>query len=240
MGIQPLGTSSGRLLKLLLFPSFCTSFRKIPFASLFYMIFCFISYMYIKLQGKKRQPFGTSFFMQAERSHFDHWLHVSKNSYALWLYAYFFMILYMYIALGQGQTAQFRAKIFMPTGRPHHYGHLLPVQKESLPSLTLYTSFHNLIKYIAMGQGQTTPGDKSLMSTETACHFGQFPKISLRSPILYFLFSWFYTCIYPLGRCRQPPPPPPPPGYKVLMSTQMSCHFIHLLQVWFYTIFFMI
>ena len=42
LGIQPLGTSSGSILKLLLFPSFCTSSRKISFASLFYMIFYFI------------------------------------------------------------------------------------------------------------------------------------------------------------------------------------------------------
>ena len=27
--------------------------------------------------------------------------------------------------------------------------------------------------YIAAGQGQTTTGDKILMSTETSCHFGQ-------------------------------------------------------------------
>ena len=38
-----------------------------------------------------------------------------------------------------------------------------------------------------------------------------------------------------------------PPGGKILMSTEMSCHFIHLLQVkknvfeaWFHTILFMI
>ena len=47
MGIQPLGTSSGSILKLLLFPSFCISSRKIIFALLFYMVFCFISYMFI-------------------------------------------------------------------------------------------------------------------------------------------------------------------------------------------------
>ena len=28
--------------------------------------------------------------------------------------------------------------------------------------------------YIAAGQGQTTPGDKILMPTETSCHFGHF------------------------------------------------------------------
>ena len=58
---------------------------------------------YIKPQGKRRQPLGTVFLVEAER--FDHWLHVSKNSTALWFYAHFVMILYMYIALGQGQTA---------------------------------------------------------------------------------------------------------------------------------------
>ena len=35
--------------------------------------------------------------------------------------------------------------ILMSTGRPHHYGHLLQVYKESLQPLTLYTSFHDLI-----------------------------------------------------------------------------------------------
>ena len=91
MGIQPLGTSSGSILKLLLFPSFCTGSRKIPFASLFYMIFCFISYMYIKPQGKKRQPLWTVCLMQAEMSyHFNHWLHVLQKSSALWFYAHFF------------------------------------------------------------------------------------------------------------------------------------------------------
>ena len=82
--------------------------------------------------------------------------------------------------------------------------------------------------YIAIGQGQTTPGDKILMLKETSWHFGHLLQVSkkiLRNLILYIFFSWFYTCIYPWGKYRQPP------GYKVLMSTQMSYHFIHLLQV---------
>ena len=32
--------------------------------------------------------------------------------------------------------------------------------------------------YIAAGQGQTTPGDKILMSTETSCHLGHLLQIS--------------------------------------------------------------
>ena len=56
MGIQPLGTSSGSILKLLLFPSFSISSRKIPFASLFYMTFCFISYMYSQVPWSCATP----------------------------------------------------------------------------------------------------------------------------------------------------------------------------------------
>ena len=107
MGIQPLGKSPGRILKLLLFPSFCISSRKILFASLFYMVFCFISYMctvYLALGQDDTTP-GDNFVDEAERSyHFDHCLHVSKISHARWFYAHIFMIFYMYIALGLGQT----------------------------------------------------------------------------------------------------------------------------------------
>ena len=131
MGIQPLGTSSGSILKLLLFPSFCTSSRKIPFPSLFYMIFCFISYMCIKTQDKKRQPLGTIF--DASRKVLSLWSLVTcfKKYLCPLILCTFFMILYMYIAFGQGQITHLagadKAKILMSTGRPHHYGHLLQV-----------------------------------------------------------------------------------------------------------------
>ena len=49
-------------------------------------------------------------------------------------------------------------------------------KKESLQPLTLYTSFHDLINVYSR-QGQTTPGDKILMSTETSGHFGQLLQI---------------------------------------------------------------
>ena len=99
--------------------------------------------------------------------------------------------------------------------------------------------------YIAAGQGQTTPGDKILMSTETSCHFShslQVSKKSLWSLILYNFFHDFihvYTCTP--GQGWQPL------GDEIFMSTGTSCHFGHLLQVvkkislvWFYAIFFMI
>ena len=108
--------------KAFIIPTILYQFQKDPFCLiiLYDIVFYFI-HVY-KAPGQEETSLGTIFIMQAERSsHFDHWLHVSKNSYAIWFYAYFFMILYMYIALGQGQTAQFRAKILMSTGRPHHY-----------------------------------------------------------------------------------------------------------------------
>ena len=67
-----------------------------------------------------------------------------------------------------------------------------------------FIHFFSIILYmcIAPGQGQTTLGDKILMSTETICHFGHLlqvskkKKISFKSDfILSFFFSIFYTCI---------------------------------------------
>ena len=55
--------------------------------------------------------------------------------------------------------------------------------------------------YIAAGQGQTTPGDKILMSTETSCHFGHLlqvsKKISLKSDFIQFFFMILYMYIAP-------------------------------------------
>ena len=101
--------------------------------------------------------------------------------------------------------------------------------------------------YIAAGQGQTTPVDKILMSTETSFHFSHSlqvsKKISLKSDFTHF-FSWFlYVYIHvapgqglttPRGR-----------NFYVnrnilsLWSFVASCK-KNLFEVWFYAIFFMI
>ena len=58
----------------------------------------------------------------------------------------------------QGRSRQpIRAKILMSTCRPHHYGHLLQVYKESLQPLTLYTSFHDLINVYSRKSGADNP-----------------------------------------------------------------------------------
>ena len=54
--------------------------------------------------------------------------------------------------------------------------------------------------YIAVGQGQTTTGDKLLMSTETPCYFGhllQVSKKSLHSLIIYIFFHDFIRVYKP-------------------------------------------
>ena len=53
--------------------------------------------------------------------------------------------------------------------------------------------------YIAAGQGQTTPGDKILMSTETSCHFAHLLPISKKSlwksDFIHFFFMILYMYI---------------------------------------------
>ena len=122
-----------------------------------------------------------------------------------------------------------RDKILMSTETSCHFSHLLQVSKKSLWSLILYiffSWFHTCIQ--PEGRGWQPLGDEMLMSTGTSCHFGhllQVSKKSLWSLILYNFFSWFYTCIKPQGSGRQLQ------RDKIFMSTEMSCHFIHLLQV---------
>ena len=48
-----------------------------------------------------------------------------------------------------------------PRVRPHHCGHLLQVQKESLQPLTLYTSFHDLINVYSRRSGAISPGGQN-------------------------------------------------------------------------------
>ena len=139
MGIQPLGTNSGSILKLIVFPSFCTSSRKIPFASLFFMIFCFISYMYIQPKGKGRQPFGTRFWWKL-------WSLVAcfkKYLCPLILCTFVHDFIYMYIAL-VGADKPLGPKFWCQHSTeysPYHFGHLLQAAslKKNLFNLWFYT-----------------------------------------------------------------------------------------------------
>ena len=50
--------------------------------------------------------------------------------------------------------------------------------------------------YIATGQGQTTPGHKVLMSTETSCHFGHLLQVSKKSLWSLILYNFFHDFIH--------------------------------------------
>ena len=80
--------------------------------------------------------------------------------------------------------------------------------------------------YIGTGQGQTTPGGKILMATETSCHFSyllQVLKKSLKSDLIHF-FMILYIYIAPGQGLATA-------WGRNLMSTGTSCHFGHLLLV---------
>ena len=100
MGIQPLGTSSGSILKLLWYPSFCTSSKNIPLPH--YIIWYFVLFQTcIYRHGQGETTLGNNIFDGSRKSnHFDHWMHGSRNIFGLWFYAHFFMILYVYSQVG--------------------------------------------------------------------------------------------------------------------------------------------
>ena len=125
----------------------------------------------------------------------------------------------------------------MSTGRPHHYGHLLQVYKESLQPLTLYTSFHDLINVYSRRSGADNPRgqnfdvNRNLFSLQLLAT--SFKKISLKSDFIQFFFMILYMYIHvapgqglttPRGR-----------NFYVNRNILTLWSF-----VWFYAIFFMI
>ena len=50
--------------------------------------------------------------------------------------------------------------------------------------------------YIAACQGQTTPGDKILMSTETSYHFGHLLQFSKKNLFEVWFYTFFFTILY--------------------------------------------
>ena len=84
--------------------------------------------------------------------------------------------------------------------------------------------------YIAPGQGQTAPRGQNLDVNRKALSLypfvASFKEISLKSDFIHFFFHDLIHVYSPGAGGIQPP------GDKVLMSTETSCHFGHLLLVW--------
>ena len=129
----------------------------------------------------------------------------------------------------------------MSTGRPHYYGHRLQVQKESL---TLNTSFHDLINVYSRMSGADNPRGQNfdvkgnLLSLD---HLLQFKK-NLFEVWFYRFFFHNFIHVYSPGAgadnplrtkfwCQQ----------EHLVTSVICCKFQkNLFEVWFYTIFFII
>ena len=83
--------------------------------------------------------------------------------------------------------------------------------------------------YIAPGQGQTAPRGQNLDVNRKALSLypfvASFKEISLKFDFIHFFFHDLIHVYSPRAGGIQPP------GDKVLMSTETSCHFGHLLLV---------
>ena len=77
----------------------------------------------------------------------------------------------------------------MSTGRPHHYGHLLQVYKESLQPLTLYTSFHVLINVYSRRSGADNPMGQNFDVNRNLLSLQSFATKNLYE-------VWFYTIFF--------------------------------------------
>ena len=83
--------------------------------------------------------------------------------------------------------------------------------------------------YIVPGQGLTTPWGRNFDANRNILSLRSFvtsfKQISLKSDFIYFFHDFIH--VYSPGAGADSPPP----GDKVMMSTEKSSHFIHLLQV---------
>ena len=108
--------------------------------------------------------------------------------------------------MGRGRQP-IRAKILMSTGRPHHYGHLLQVKRESLQPLTLNTSFHDLINLYSRKSGADKPWGQNFDVNRNLLALPPFAtsfKKSLWSLILYNFFRDFIHVYSPRAGADNP------------------------------------
>ena len=123
-----------------------------------------------------------------------------------------------------------------------HFGHLLQVSKHLLVVWFYTICSMILYMYIAPGQGLTTPWglnfdvNRNVLSLRS--FVASFKNISLKSAFIHFFHDFIHEYSPRAGADS-------PPGDKILISIEMSSHFIHLLKfskqvfdVWFYIYFF--
>ena len=133
----------------------------------------------------------------------------------------------MYIVAGQGQTIP-GDKILMSTETSCHFDHLLSSLK-NLFDIGFYTMlFYDFIHVYSSGQELTTPWgqdfDINRYTLSIWSCVASFKSISLKSDFRQFFHDFIHVYSPWAGADN-------PAGGKVLMSTELSCHLIRLLQV---------
>ena len=139
------------------------------------------------------------------------------------------MILYMYIAQGQGQTAHWGQRFDVNSYFLSLHSFVASLKKNVFEVWFYTFFFHDLIHVYSPRAGTDSPQgtkfgcqQKGLITLPIYCKFQR----NLFEVWFYTFFSWFNTCIQPRGRGHIVP------RDIVLMSTETSCHFSHLLLVW--------
>ena len=137
------------------------------------------------------------------------------------------MILYMYVAPGPGQTPHRGRSFDVNRNVLSLHSFVTSLKKMSLKS-DFVQFFNDLIHVYSPGAGADSPQgtnfwcqQKSLITLPICCKFQR------------NLFEvWFYTFFHDLIHVYNPGAGGiQPQGDKVLMSTETSCHFSHLLLV---------
>ena len=135
--------------------------------------------------------------MSTETSrHFLHLLQFSKTSLrSLILYNFFHDFIYVY-SPGIGAVNSLWRNFNVIRNSLSLRSFVASFKKISLKSDFIQFFFMILYMYIAAGQGQSTPGDKILMSTETSCHFAQLLHVSKKSLWSLILYNFFHDFIH--------------------------------------------
>ena len=182
--------------------------------------------MYIALRQGQTTPWGQNF--DVNRNILSFVASFKKLSLKSDFMQFFFMILYMYIAPGQGQTDTRGQSFDFNRNVLSLHSFVVSFQKMSLKS-DFIQFFHDLLHIYSSGAVVDNPQgtkfwcqQKGLITLPICCRFQR------------NLFEeWFYTFFFhdlihvysPRAGGIQPP------GEKVLMSTEISCHFGQLLLV---------
>ena len=133
----------------------------------------------------------------------------------------------MCIALGQGQTTP-RGHNFDVNRKILSLRSFVTSLKTNLFEILFYIHFLiSLYMYVAPGQRQTIPWGQNFDVNKKAvsiCPFvANLKQIPMNSDFIHFFFFMLLYMHIAWGRSRQPL------GDKILMSTETSCHFGHLM-----------